>query len=323
MTGAGNVISGNAGDGISLTGAGSKGDLIEGDFIGTNSQGTGPLSNGQDGVAVFDASDDTVGGTVQGARNVISGNHGNGISFTDTPASDVVGNFIGTDVTGTQPVANVADGVLFDDSTSDTVGGTAQGAGNVISGNDQAGVEIRGTTSRNDDVEGNTIGPAVGGESFVTTAAGDLGNLYGVYINGSADNTVGGTNASAHNLISGNSRPDGSGVGVEIAGPENLIEGNFIGTDQSGGFPLENDTGVFINGAAANTIGGTVLGACNLISGNIQTDGDGVGVYITGAGTRTTWLRATISAPTKTGLGRSSGDSPTWASSSATPPAAT
>ena len=284
VTGAGNVISGNAGDGISLTGAGSKGDLIEGDFIGTNSQGTGPLSNGQDGVAVFDASDDTVGGTVQGARNVISGNHGNGISFTDTPASDVVGNFIGTDVTGTQPVANVADGVLFDDSTSDTVGGTAQGAGNVISGNDQAGVEIRGTTSRNDDVEGNTIGPAVGGESFVTTAAGDLGNLYGVYINGSADNTVGGTNASVRNLISGNSRPDGSGVGVEIAGPENLIEGNFIGTDQSGGFPLENDTGVFINGAAANTIGGTVLGACNLISGNIQTDGDGVGVYITGAG---------------------------------------
>ena len=193
-----NIISGNAGDGISLTGAGSTGNLIEGDFIGTNIQGTGPLRNGQDGVAVFDASGDTVGGTVQGARNVISGNDGNGISFTDTPASDIVGNFIGTDVTGTQPVANVADGVLFDDSTSDTVGGTAQGAGNVISGNGQAGVEIRGTTSQNDVVEGNTIGPAVGGESFVTaTSTGELGNLYGVYINGSAYNTVGGTNASA------------------------------------------------------------------------------------------------------------------------------
>ena len=289
-TGAGNVISGNAGDGISLTGAGSKGDLIEGDFIGTNSQGTGPLSNGQsngqDGVAVFDASDDTVGGTVQGARNVISGNHGNGISFTNTPASDVVGNFIGTDVTGTQPVANVADGVLFDDSTGDTVGGTAQGAGNVISGNDQAGVEIRGTTSQNDDVEGNTIGPAVGGKSFVRVTGGlGNGNLYGVYINGSADNTVGGTNPSARNLISGNSRPDGSGDGVLIAGPANLIEGNFIGTDQSGGFPLGNDTGVFINGAAFNTIGGTVQGAGNVIAGYTTAFAQvGVGIDIANAG---------------------------------------
>jgi len=290
VSGAANTISGNASDGISLTGAGSKGNLIEGDFIGTNSQGTGPLrngqSNGQDGVAVFDASGDTVGGTVQGARNVISGNHGNGISFTGTLASDVVGNFIGTNVKGTQPVANVADGVLFDDSTGDIVGGTARGAGNVISGNRQAGVEIRGTTSRNDVVEGNTIGPAVGGKSFVT-AAGDLGNLYGVYINGSAYNTVGGTNASARNLISGNSRPDGSGDGVLIAGPANLIEGNFIGTDQSGGFPLGNDTGVFINGAAFNTIGGTVQGAGNVIAGySISTASvqGGVGVDIANAG---------------------------------------
>ena len=47
-------------------------------------------------------------------------------------------------------------------------------------------------------------------------------------------------------MISGNSRPDGSGTGVLIEGPANLIEGNFIGTDQSGGFPLGNDTGVFI-----------------------------------------------------------------------------
>ena len=66
------------------------------------------------------------------------------------------------------------------------------------------------------------------------------------------------------NLISGNSNAAGSGVGVEILGigaTSNLVEGNYIGTDQSGGFPLGNDTGVFINGAAFNTIGGTVQGA--------------------------------------------------------------
>ena len=114
--GARNLISGNFGDGVSIIGTPvgpNTTNLIEGDFIGTNIQGTGPLSNGQDGVAVLDASDDTVGGTVQGAGNVISGNDGNGISFTDAPASDVVGNFIGTNAAGTQSVANAADGVLY------------------------------------------------------------------------------------------------------------------------------------------------------------------------------------------------------------------
>ena len=93
----------------------------------------------------------------------------------------------------------------------------------------------------------------------------------------------------ARNLISGNSHPEGSGVGVQIAGSgatRNLMEGNYIGTDQSGGFPLGNDTGVFINGAAANTIGGTVQGAGNVIAGYISTASaqGGVGVDIANAG---------------------------------------
>src|SRR5208337_2496624 len=87
--GARNLITGNFSDGVLITIL-SEDNLVEGNYIGTNIQGTGPLRNGQDGVAVLDASDDTVGGTVQGAGNVISGNYGNGISFTDAPASDVV-----------------------------------------------------------------------------------------------------------------------------------------------------------------------------------------------------------------------------------------
>jgi len=294
--GARNIISGNFGNGIEINGLAARDDVVQGDFIGLDITGTHALANSGDGVAVVGLGAsikllDLIGGTSAAARNVISGNGGNGVSVSNATAVFIYGNFIGTDAHGTQPVRNAADGVLLDSSQDSAVGASLAGAGNVISGNGQAGVEIRGTTSQHDDVEGNTIGPAVGGKSFVT-AAGDLGNLYGVYINGSADNTVGGTNASARNLISGNSNAAGSGVGVQILGSgatRNLVEGNYIGTDQSGGLPLGNDTGVFINGAAANTIGGTVQGAGNVIAGYTTSAAllsiqGGVGVDIANAG---------------------------------------
>ena len=169
----------------------------------------------------------------------------------------------------------------------------------MISGNSGTGVLIEGPANL---IEGNFIGTDQSG-GF------PLGNDTGVFIYGAADNTVGGTNASVRNVISGNSRPDGSGTGVLIEGPANLIEGNFIGTDQSGGFPLGNDTGVFINGAANdaryNTIGGTVQAAGNVIAGYTTASAQGgVGVDIANAGAWTTSSRATSSAPTQLVSGR-------------------
>ena len=179
-----------------------------------------------------------------------------------------------------------------------------------------AGVEIRGGDSTSNLVEGNTSAPTADRHGRASATS------IGVFINGRPETRSAGR-TPRRNLISGNSRPDGSGVGVEIAGPENLIEGNFIGTDQSGGFPLGNDTGVFINGAAANTIGGTVHGACNCDRGQ-HPDRRQTGSASTSPAPapRTTWSRATISAPTKPGLGRWSRRS-NLGSSSATRPAAT
>ncbi len=63
-------------------------------------------------------------------------------------------------------------------------------------------------------------------------------------------------------------------VGIKIGGPVgNVIEGNFIGTDVTGNTALGNQFGVHIFSGANNTIGGTPLGAANLISGNTS---DGV-----------------------------------------------
>src|SRR5262249_31437388 len=99
----------------------------------------------------------------------------------------------------------------------------------------------------------------------------------GVLISGGAqNNTVGGTDASQRNIISGNQ----NGVELTDAGTQgNVVEGNYIGTDASGESALGNSgSGVFIHGgASANTIGAT--GAGNVISGN------SAGVDLSGLGT--------------------------------------
>jgi hypothetical protein len=134
-----NVISGNDNTGISMT-AGTTGNLVQGNFIGTNAAGTGAIGNGTgvvtEGQSANSASH-TIGGTAPGARNIISGNKGPGISIGGTLSGHLVqGNFIGTDVTGSVAVGNVSDGVIIlFGSANNTIGGTTPGARNVISGN--------------------------------------------------------------------------------------------------------------------------------------------------------------------------------------------
>ena len=54
-------------------------------------------------------------------------------------------------------------------------------------------------------------------------------NSYGVYINNAANNTIGGTAASARNIISGNTNDGVYVTGALATG--NAIQGNFIGTN--------------------------------------------------------------------------------------------
>ncbi len=127
-----NLISGNGIGSSFLTAAGIEIDgtsgaatsnLIQGNYIGTDVNGTAAIANVQ-GVAIFYASGNTVGGTDPGRRNVISGNGnritfvGNGVDIeaaTGLPANAnvVQGNYIGVDATGTVGLGNGADGVLI------------------------------------------------------------------------------------------------------------------------------------------------------------------------------------------------------------------
>ena len=267
------------GFGISITGAGTTGDVVAGNYIGTDVTGTVSEGNTSYGVH-FDlgASNNTIGGLTAADRNVIAGSQ-IGVGLFNSSNNNVIeGNYIGTDYTGTVALAN-GRGVVVGSSASGTIiGGTSAAARNVISGNTGIGVHV--TSGTGTIVEGNYIGLAPDG----ITALGNGGD--GVRLsNGTTGNTVGGTTAGAGNVIAGNGFGGNGGFGVVIqdAGTNaNLVAGNIIGLAADGSTVRGNDSGgVFVGGGSSNnTVGGTTAAARNVISGN-----NADGIEITSAGT--------------------------------------
>ena len=262
LAGARNVISGNGSIGVVFVGSADS-NLVQGNFIGTDATGNLDRGNTFEGVLIVDSSLNSIGGAASGAGNLISGNNGSGVRLEIADNNVVSGNQIGTDVGGSLDRGNNQHGVSIFNSSGNTIGGTAAGAGNTISGNNLNGVSIiqpGGGTATGNLLQGNTIGLDSGG----TTALGN--DFQGVRIFAGDNNTLGGTTASARNLISSNGQ---AGVKLEGNANGNTIQGNRIGTDTTGTLDRGNDRdGVWLDNSSTNTIGGTVAGAGNLISGN-------------------------------------------------------
>jgi CSLREA domain-containing protein len=252
-TGTRNVISGNNRYGVEIQGTGVK---VRGNLIGLDASGTAVLGNRESGVLIAAAGvNSVIGGTDTGDRNIISGNEENGV-YIEAYSADVMGNFIGTDITGAVGLGNQYDGVYISGMQGSKIGGTDPGAMNVISANGQNGIRINGATGY-DGVYGNRIGTNAAG----TAALGNIQN--GIQVDGH-HHQIGGTDDGSGNLISGN-----GGAGIEILGAADAIDvqNNFIGTDESGTAALGNaESGVTVSGSNHH-IG--VSGEGNLISGNV------------------------------------------------------
>ena len=124
----------------------SDGNIIVANYLGTNPAGTAGLGNQDYGVYIDGSSQNTIGGTTVADRNLISGNDISGVYIDGVESTQnvVQGNYIGCDVLGLVALPNAFEGVEIFNGSNNLVGGTAVGAGNVISGNDFDGVTVSG-----------------------------------------------------------------------------------------------------------------------------------------------------------------------------------
>jgi Astacin (Peptidase family M12A) len=291
--GAGNVLSGNKSAGLFLIDVSNN--IVQGNYIGLNAAGTAAVPNSDSGIQVVAGSaSNVIGGTVAGARNVISGNVNYGIFVSDPGTENLVvqGNYIGTDPHGTNALGNGYSGIgIWSSASNVLVGGTNAGAPNLISGNDN-GISLGGSGVVGVQIFGNYVGVASNG----VTALPNTGD--GIYLEqGVQNNTVGGTLAGERNLISGNG---GNGVHFYGSGTSyNTVQGNYIGLASNGVTAVPNlGSGIYLEfGPQSNAIGGTLAGQENLISANV---GDGIQFY--GSGTSDNMVQGNYIGTTKTGL---------------------
>ncbi len=274
-----NLIGGFTQHGIAANRA--VGTVIQGNYIGVGSDGVTALGN-FDGVLLTGTTETRIGGTAEGAGNVISGNRRYGIGVSVSSFTTMQGNLIGTDVSGTVAVGNALAGVELTGYATDTlIGGSEAGAGNLISGNPY-GVRVSGAgATERTRIEGNRIGTRADG----TTALGNGTGIQVLATGGSIvrETAVGGGAPGAGNVISGNTN---HGIHVVGTGPDEAVRiaGNWIGVDPNGTNAVPNATGVLLEDASGVLIGGTEPGARNVISGN-----EGPGISSVGGSGHTMW----------------------------------
>ena len=269
-----NVIAGNSGNEVSIQGVGVTGNRVAGNYIGLGIDGTTLVLNGDRGVTIesgasgniIGTNGDGLGDSIEG--NVIGGMTQMGVRITASDDNIVAGNLIGTDKTGLLARPNNIGVVIENGAAGNVVGTNGDGAGdtverNVISGNTNYGISIRAAGNA---VAGNLIG------TDRTGAAALPNNASGILIETGVSNTRIGTNndgtsdGSERNVVSGNAN---DGIFVLEASENNVIAGNFIGTDITGTIAVGNAaSGVRINDSAATIVGGSSVRQRNVISGN-------------------------------------------------------
>jgi hypothetical protein len=232
------------------------------------------LAVGDDAVLLIELDGTTAGGSGLKLNGLAGGSTLRGLVLNRWPtytilvgsgsASDdnvIEGNFIGTDPTG-MTVSGSSNLQLYvaSGSSNNRIGGTMPAERNVI-----AGGHVLIEVATNNLFQGNYLGVNAAG-----TAPLPDGLLDGLVVSSSSGNTIGGTDPGAGNVIfSPRSAITVSRVNANPA-TNNVIAGNFIGTDATGTVAfggLYGISGGNLPAEDSNTIGGPTPGAGNLISG--------------------------------------------------------
>jgi len=277
--GGGNLISGNSVSGILIL-EGEE-NQVKGNLIGTDAQGIQPVPN-ERGIEI-QGNSNIIGGQNPEDRNLISGNNLFGIFLNESVDNRVIGNFIGTDITGSLAIAGQFRGVRVSGGSEHNI------SNNTISGHDLHGIQVDSLGATNTgatliNINGNKIGTDVSGTKRIQ----NLG--VGIVLSGSSNNIIGGVGPAERNLISGSggifngTAFTNPGISIQNNSNNNKIQGNYIGTDVNGA--VVSDIGNFSHGidirsgSSGNIIGldENGNGAGNIIAGNGVASGNGITV---------------------------------------------
>lgn len=264
-----------------LQGSSANMNSIVGDFICTDVTGTWhatAVNNGAGGVLIQNgASSNAIGTTALADRNVISGcaHRGVIISFVQTRYNTVQNNVIGLNPSGSAALPNWSHGVDVNWAAQDNlVGGPDPGDGNVISGNNQEGVEIsHGSYNRRNDVIGNFIGTDITGTKLLPYTGNQM---MGIRLEGekTCDPCAPGAGYSevAHNVVVGNGAANNwGGILIDKGQQHDWIHDNLVGVLPDGTAAPNIGYGIRIeHGAIYDTIG----------PGNVIAYNQGAGVEI-------------------------------------------
>lgn len=260
-------------DGISLIDANNI--TIQGNYLGTSIDGLTDLGNEARGLGSSSGTssdNNLVGGLNPEDRNIMSGNSdaggpkGNeGIAICDVCDNwTIQGNYVGVDATGLTAMSNESNGIGVNaGGTGNIIGGITTGAANVASGNGSSGID----TGDDAIVQGNLVGTGYNGMTDIGNATSGISTRSG--------NIIGGATEAARNIVSGNNT-----LGILVGGSNNMIQGNYIGTNINGDVAGVGNTNAALLVIASdnNLVGGANSNEANLIAGN------GVGILASSFG---------------------------------------
>ena len=252
--------------------------------VGFDHNGTAPSVELDGSVAGADGLHVTGGSST--IRGLVINRFDTGLRLSGGDANTVVGNMIGPDATGQAGlVGNTTQGILIEQSASNTIGGVNAADRNVISGNRLRGIAVddwsdgAAVTSAGTRIVGNYIGTTADGTAALPHAAATFQEI-GIYLLDSGAAVVG--EPGAGNVLSGN---DWYGIYVWTSnGTAHTIQGNIIGLDATASASVGNGAddpvtrgGIFLSDAVGTIIGGAAAGEGNTIAGN-----DAKGVLVLG-----------------------------------------
>ncbi len=252
-TGQGNVVSGNQGDGIGIY-LGAHGNLVLGNLVGLNAAGTQANPNVWAGVSINQSPNNTIGSLKPNEDNIVSGNDQMGIMLYGYASlgNKIIGNKVGTDITGNLNLGNRGVGVYVESGSANTLV-----HGNLISGNRVAEMYVWDFGTDFNVLTGNHIGTNLAGTA-------PLPNLTstGIATGSAAYTRIGGTAPGDENVVA-----NPSGVWVDAPfGANTRIAGNHIGLNAAGTAGLDSAGGLRLNSGSRTLVGGATLAEANYIT---------------------------------------------------------